>query len=52
MRGCPFTTTATLDFSKPHVLHTEAEYDAALEEIERLHRVLGIPADVLLGVAG
>lgn len=28
--------TALLDFSKPHVLRTEAEYDAAIAEIERL----------------
>jgi HTH-type transcriptional regulator/antitoxin HigA len=29
-------TTAILDFSKPHVLRGEAEYDAAITEIERL----------------
>jgi HTH-type transcriptional regulator/antitoxin HigA len=29
-------TTALLDFSKPHVLRSEAEYDAAIAEIERL----------------
>ncbi len=29
-------TTALLDFSKPHVLKSEAEYDAAIAEIERL----------------
>jgi HTH-type transcriptional regulator/antitoxin HigA len=28
--------TALLDFSKPHVLRSEAEYDAAIAEIERL----------------
>jgi HTH-type transcriptional regulator/antitoxin HigA len=28
--------TALLDFSKPHVLKSEAEYDAAIAEIERL----------------
>ena len=28
--------TALLDFSKPHVLRTEAEYDSAVAEIERL----------------
>jgi HTH-type transcriptional regulator/antitoxin HigA len=28
--------TALLDFSKPHVLRNEAEYDAAIAEIERL----------------
>jgi len=28
--------TALLDFSKPHVLRGEAEYDAAIIEIERL----------------
>jgi HTH-type transcriptional regulator/antitoxin HigA len=28
--------TGVLDFSKPHVLRTEAEYDAAIGEIERL----------------
>lgn len=29
-------TTAVLDFSKPHVLKSDAEYDAAIAEIERL----------------
>ena len=29
-------TTAILDFSKPHVLKGDAEYDAAIAEIERL----------------
>lgn len=29
-------TVALLDFSKPHVLRTEAEYEAAIAEIERL----------------
>jgi HTH-type transcriptional regulator/antitoxin HigA len=29
-------TPATLDFSTPHLLRTEAEYDAAIAEIERL----------------
>jgi HTH-type transcriptional regulator/antitoxin HigA len=29
-------TIALLDFSKPHVLRGEAEYDAAIAEIERL----------------
>ncbi len=29
-------TTALLDFSKPHVLKSEAEYHAAIAEIERL----------------
>jgi HTH-type transcriptional regulator/antitoxin HigA len=28
--------TALLDFSKPHVLKSEAEYEAAIAEIERL----------------
>jgi len=28
--------TALLDFSKPHVLRSEAEYEAAIAEIERL----------------
>lgn len=28
--------TATLDFTRPHVLRSEAEYDAALRDIERL----------------
>jgi HTH-type transcriptional regulator/antitoxin HigA len=28
--------TALLDFSKPHVLRSEAEYDAAIAEIHRL----------------
>jgi len=28
--------TAVLDFSKPHLLRTEAEYEAALAEVERL----------------
>lgn len=28
--------TGLLDFSKPHVLRSEAEYDAAVAEIERL----------------
>jgi HTH-type transcriptional regulator/antitoxin HigA len=28
--------TALLDFSKPHVLRSEGEYDAAIAEIERL----------------
>jgi HTH-type transcriptional regulator / antitoxin HigA len=28
--------TGLLDFSKPHVLRSEAEYDAAIAEIERL----------------
>lgn len=28
--------TTLLDFSKPHVLRSEAEYDAAIAEIERL----------------
>lgn len=28
--------TALLDFSKPHVLRSEEEYDAAIAEIERL----------------
>ncbi len=29
-------TTALLDFSKPHVLKTDREYEAAIAEIERL----------------
>jgi HTH-type transcriptional regulator/antitoxin HigA len=29
-------STALLDFTKPHVLRTEAEYEAAIAEIERL----------------
>jgi len=29
-------TSAVLDFSKPHVLKSDAEYDAAIAEIERL----------------
>lgn len=29
-------TVALLDFSKPHVLRSEAEYEAAIAEIERL----------------
>lgn len=29
-------TTALLDFSKPHVLRNDAEYEAAVAEIERL----------------
>ncbi len=29
-------TTALLDFSKPHVLKDDAEYEAAIAEIERL----------------
>ena len=29
-------STAALDFSKPHVLRGDAEYDAAIAEIERL----------------
>ena len=29
-------TTAVLDFSKPHVLRNDAEYEAAIAEIERL----------------
>ena len=29
-------STAVLDFSKPHVLKNEAEYDAAIAEIEHL----------------
>lgn len=49
----------TLDFTTPHVLRDEREYEAALSEIERLldagqvtslRELLGIPADVLLGL--
>jgi len=38
---------AALDFSTPHVLRTEAEYDAALTEIERL-----LDAEVARGSEG
>ena len=40
-------STVLLDFSKPHVLRTEAEYDAAIAEIERL-----LDADVEPGSEG
>lgn len=39
--------TAMLDFSKPHVLRTEAEYDAAIAEIECL-----LDAEVARGSEG
>ncbi len=39
--------TATLDFSKPHVLRTEEEYDAAIAEIGRL-----LDAEVARGSEG
>jgi HTH-type transcriptional regulator/antitoxin HigA len=34
--GGVIVTFGILDFSKPHVLRSEAEYDAAIAEIERL----------------
>lgn len=40
-------TTALLDFSKPHVLRSEAEYEAAIAEIERL-----LDEDVEVGSEG
>lgn len=40
-------TTTLLDFSKPHVLRSEAEYDAAITEIERL-----LDEDVRAGTEG
>ena len=40
-------TTALLDFSKPHVLRSEAEYKAAIAEIERL-----LDEDVEVGSEG
>ena len=39
--------TALLDFSKPHVLRSEAEYEAALAEIHRL-----LDQDVEAGTEG
>lgn len=39
--------TVLLDFSKPHVLRSEAEYDAAIAEIERL-----LDEDVVAGSEG
>jgi antitoxin component HigA of HigAB toxin-antitoxin module len=39
--------TARLDFSRPHVLRSEAEYDAAIAEIELL-----IDSDVEAGTEG
>jgi HTH-type transcriptional regulator / antitoxin HigA len=36
VRGGTIVATGLLDFSKPHVLRSEAEYDAAIAEIERL----------------
>jgi len=39
--------TAVLDFSKPHLLRTEAEYQAAIAEIERL-----LDEDVVAGSEG
>jgi len=39
--------TAVLDFSKPHLLRTEAEYKAAIAEIERL-----LDEDVVAGSEG
>lgn len=40
-------STGLLDFTKPHVLRNEAEYDAAIGEIERL-----LDADVEAGSEG
>jgi len=40
-------STGLLDFTKPHVLRSEAEYDAAIGEIERL-----LDADVEAGSEG
>ena len=40
-------STALLDFSKPHVLKSEAEYDAAIAEIEHL-----LDQDVEVGSEG
>ncbi|MCA9711816.1 MAG: hypothetical protein KDK70_38625, partial [Myxococcales bacterium] len=40
-------STAVLDFSKPHILRNEAEYDAAIAEIERL-----LDEDVAAGSEG
>ena len=40
-------TTALLDFSKPHVLRSEAEYEAAIAEIEQL-----LDEDVEVGSEG
>lgn len=40
-------STALLDFSKPHVLKSEAEYDAAISEIEHL-----LDEDVEVGSEG
>lgn len=40
-------STALLDFSKPHVLKSEAEYDAAISEIEHL-----LDQDVEVGSEG
>ena len=39
--------TTVLDFSKPHVLRSEAEYEAAIAEIERL-----VDEDVEVGTEG
>jgi HTH-type transcriptional regulator/antitoxin HigA len=39
--------TAVLDFSKPHLLRTEAEYQAAIAEVERL-----LDEDVVAGSEG
>jgi antitoxin component HigA of HigAB toxin-antitoxin module len=36
VRGGTIVATGLLDFSKPHVLRSEAEYNAAIAEIERL----------------
>jgi HTH-type transcriptional regulator/antitoxin HigA len=36
VQGGTTVATGLLDFSKPHVLRSEAEYEAAIAEIERL----------------